>query len=88
MPTAVVLGAYGLIGSARLRALREAGFDVTGVGRSLAAGHRVDPDITWVAADIASTSTERWRELLGCRCRRQCLRGISGQLQRQPDGDS
>lgn len=34
MPTALVLGGYGLIGAACMAALTEAGFDVTGVGRS------------------------------------------------------
>ncbi|WP_026310225.1 SDR family oxidoreductase [Neomegalonema perideroedes] len=68
MARAVVLGAYGLIGAACLRALREAGFSVTGVGRSEAAARRADPlgaqAGSWVFLDIAKTSAARWREVL------------------------
>lgn len=64
MPTAAVLGGYGFIGAACLRALREDGHDVVGVGRRVAAGERVAADVVWVAADIARTPVERWREIL------------------------
>ncbi len=60
MGKAIVLGAYGLIGSACLRVLKANGFKVTGVGRSRAAGLRTDPGVTWVAQDIAWASVEDW----------------------------
>ena len=67
MAKAVVLGAYGLIGSACLRALREAGFITTGVGRSETAARRVDPAGVragdWVFLDLATASAARWREV-------------------------
>ncbi|MEC7964111.1 MAG: NAD-dependent epimerase/dehydratase family protein, partial [Pseudomonadota bacterium] len=40
-PRALVLGGYGLIGAAAMRALMEAGFDVTGIGRSETSARRV-----------------------------------------------
>lgn len=64
MRRAVVLGAYGLIGSACLRVLKADGFEVVGVGRSRAAGLRADPGITWVAQDVARASPEGWEALL------------------------
>lgn len=51
--TAVVLGGYGLIGAACVRALREAGFRVIGVGRSPATARHVLPDIEWRIVDLA-----------------------------------
>ncbi len=61
---AVVLGAYGLIGSACLRALKADGFEVVGVGRSRAAGLRSDPEVAWVGLDIARASAQDWAGLL------------------------
>lgn len=61
MPTAVVLGAYGFIGAACVRALKAEGFTVIGVGRSLASGRRVDATLTWLARDIGKTSAAQWR---------------------------
>lgn len=58
--TAVVLGGYGLIGSACVRALKSAGFRVIGIGRSLSAGHQTAPDIEWLKRDIAATSADAW----------------------------
>lgn len=64
--SAVILGAYGFIGSACLRALKSEGFKVTGVGRSLRMGRRCDPGIEWLERDIASTSSADWaRDLDG-----------------------
>ncbi|MEE4382000.1 MAG: SDR family oxidoreductase [Pseudomonadales bacterium] len=64
MPKAVVLGAYGLIGSACCRALQAAGFSVTAVGRSKAAASRSLPDVDWIFLDLAATSPETWTPLL------------------------
>ena len=58
---AMVLGGYGLIGSACLRALQDAGFDVTGVGRSKDAAARAAPDATWIIRDIGHATAEDWR---------------------------
>ncbi len=67
MARAVVLGAYGLIGAACLRALREAGFSVMGVGRSERSARRADPQGAragdWAFLDIAKTPAGRWREV-------------------------
>lgn len=65
-PRAVVLGGYGLIGSACLRALKSAGFVVTGVGRDAGATRRVEPDGDWLIRDIACASADDWaRDLAG-----------------------
>lgn len=66
MKTAFVLGGYGLIGAACVRALKGAGFRVVGVGRSLSAGRRSDPGIDWIACDIARAEADDWaRDLRG-----------------------
>ncbi|OKH87732.1 SDR family oxidoreductase [Thalassospira sp. TSL5-1] len=59
-----VLGAYGLIGSACVRHLLHAGFDVTGVGRSLGKGLQSNNRINWCIADIARASVSDWSEML------------------------
>ncbi|AXI41954.1 SDR family oxidoreductase [Sulfitobacter sp. SK011] len=59
-PRAVVLGGYGLIGAACLRALKSAGFTVTGVGRDADAARRVDPNGDWLIRDIARTTAADW----------------------------
>ncbi len=64
MRKAVLLGAYGLIGSACLRALKADGFEVVGVGRSMVAGLRCDPEVAWVSLDIARASAQDWISLL------------------------
>ena len=66
LPRAVVLGGYGLIGSACLGALKSAGFAVTGVGRDAQAARRVDPDGDWLIRDIAHATAADWaRDLAG-----------------------
>ncbi len=60
--TAIVLGAYGLIGSACLRALKRDGFKVTGIGRSLSAGLQCDPAIAWLERDIATATAGQWSQ--------------------------
>lgn len=49
----LVLGAYGLIGSAVTRRLLADGFAVTGLGRNAATAQKVLPDIQWVIQDLA-----------------------------------
>lgn len=58
---AVVLGAYGLIGSACVRALKADGFRVVGVGRSVSAGRRSDPEIGWLKRDVSAATASDWR---------------------------
>lgn len=64
MLKAVVLGGYGLIGSACMRALAKAGFKVVGIGRSEQSAMAADPMAHWVIRDIPKITTEEWRELL------------------------
>ncbi|MHA6287589.1 SDR family oxidoreductase [Maricaulis sp. CAU 1757] len=59
-----VLGGYGLIGSACVRALRKAGCEVVGFGRNAASARRSAPDIEWVIQDIGGLDADEWRELL------------------------
>lgn len=60
--TAVVLGAYGLIGAACARALMARGVAVIGVGRSQVAERRALPMIRWIERDIARTPASTWAE--------------------------
>ncbi len=64
MPKAIVLGGYGLIGFACMRALSSAGFDVTGIGRSKRSALAADPKADWIIRDIPTISTEDWQALL------------------------
>ncbi|TRW98441.1 SDR family oxidoreductase [Paracoccus sp. M683] len=64
MRTAIVLGGYGLIGSALMRGLREAGFQVIGIGRSMASAMASDPGATWLIRDISMITTAEWPGLL------------------------
>ena len=61
--TAVVLGGYGLIGSACAAALQRRGFVVTGVGRSRRAAIRSNTGIEWVILEFAEATTADWREV-------------------------
>lgn len=63
-PKAIVLGGYGLIGFACMRALSGAGFAVTGVGRSRASAMACDPGADWVIRDIPAMTVDEWRDLL------------------------
>lgn len=49
----LVLGAYGLIGSAIARQLQADGFAVTGLGRNAATAKTVLPDLRWVIEDLS-----------------------------------
>lgn len=64
MRKAIVLGGYGLIGSACIGALRGAGFQIVGIGRSEKAARAADADVHWLIRDIPSVSTDEWREIL------------------------
>lgn len=59
---AYVLGGYGFIGASCIRALKRAGYDVTGIGRSLEAGLASDSDISWLERDIARTDAATWKQ--------------------------
>jgi uncharacterized protein YbjT (DUF2867 family) len=61
---AIVLGGYGLIGSACMRALRAAGFKVIGVGRSRRAALESDPTAEWRIHDLPKLTGSEWRDLL------------------------
>lgn len=64
MRKALVLGGYGLIGSACLRALRAAGFAVAGMGRSRAAALACDGASDWIIREIGTVTAEDWRGYL------------------------
>lgn len=57
----VVLGGYGLIGSAVMARLTEAGHTVVGIGRSGLEARRCAPDAAWEIFDIATMSVDGWR---------------------------
>ncbi len=61
----LVTGAYGLIGSACLARLHDAGHDVVGAGRSIAAARRRLPYAQWIDADfLRLQAAEAWQPLL------------------------
>ena len=63
----LLLGGYGLIGSACLRSLRAAGHDVIAMGRSGRAARAAAPDIRWVLGDLTAVSEAEWAGLVaGC----------------------
>lgn len=64
MPKVVVLGGYDLIGNALMRGLRDAGFQVLGVGRSHIAAMAADPGADWLIRDIPSITVDEWRQIL------------------------
>ncbi|WOF73035.1 SDR family oxidoreductase [Parvibaculaceae bacterium PLY_AMNH_Bact1] len=59
---AVVLGAYGFIGSACVRALMGADYKVIGIGRSESAARQSAMDIDWSIRDISTTTVDEWIE--------------------------
>jgi uncharacterized protein YbjT (DUF2867 family) len=61
----LVLGGYGLIGSAIVDRLKGEGFAVIGCGRHAAAARRKRPDVDWREADLAKLTTPAaWTQLL------------------------
>lgn len=64
MTRAVILGGYGLIGAACLRSLADAGFQVTGIGRSASSAPGNDLRASWVIRDLPRITVAEWRDLL------------------------
>jgi uncharacterized protein YbjT (DUF2867 family) len=63
--TVLVLGAYGLIGAALVRALQHAGHSVVGLGRSTRQATRAFPSLRWVMLDLATMrAPEAWHRHL------------------------
>ena len=61
----LILGGYGLIGSAITRLLVREGHSVTGLGRSARKGLAVSPDAKWISADLSDLTTpEDWKKPL------------------------
>jgi uncharacterized protein YbjT (DUF2867 family) len=61
----LVLGGYGLIGSAVIDRLRAEGVSVIGLGRDTTKAARRRPDVAWRTADLARLQTpETWAPLL------------------------
>lgn len=57
----LILGGYGLIGSAISKALLGAGHEVVGLGRSARKGKALIPAAKWIGADISTLTTpENW----------------------------
>jgi uncharacterized protein YbjT (DUF2867 family) len=68
-PHALILGGYGLIGAAAMRALDQAGFQVTGLGRTQQTAQQVMPDalwpnMRWQFADLTRLSITDWQKIL------------------------
>lgn len=64
MGKAVVLGGNGFIGAACVKALLEAGFSVTGVGRTIGVARQAMPGADWLARDITTLDAAGWCELV------------------------
>ncbi|TDT73979.1 uncharacterized protein YbjT (DUF2867 family) [Litoreibacter halocynthiae] len=61
----LVLGAYGLIGSAIARHLDSAGHSVSGLGRTRATALKVLPNISWIIEDTRNLTTQQaWASIL------------------------
>jgi uncharacterized protein YbjT (DUF2867 family) len=61
----LVLGAYGLIGSAIVRQLIRDGCDVVGLGRSQQTARSVFPDIEWVIRDLSDLcDADAWQPFI------------------------
>ncbi len=61
----LVIGGYGFIGEAIVRALHAAGHRVTGMGRAVARAERRMPFARWVGADLRDLQTpEDWQTFL------------------------
>ena len=60
----LVIGGYGLIGSAIIRALHSHGRMVVGLGRSAIKGRASNPKIDWIEADLRTRTTPKsWDEI-------------------------
>ncbi|MDR3511477.1 MAG: NAD(P)H-binding protein [Caulobacteraceae bacterium] len=56
----LVVGGYGLIGSAIVARLHAEGHDVVGAGRAIAAARRRAPAVRWIEADLGKATIENW----------------------------
>lgn len=61
MTNVLILGAYGLIGSACVRALDQDWCRVVGMGRSEKTANRSHREIDWIIADLTQVSVSDWR---------------------------
>lgn len=64
MTRALVLGGYGLIGAAVMRALTAAGCEVTGAGRTADLAHLSGPNTNWILRDLVSLDARDWAEIV------------------------
>ena len=64
MKSVLVLGGYGLIGSACCRALNAAGWRVVGLGRSRRAAMATNPHQDWIFHDMRSLDAAAWQDIL------------------------
>ncbi|RJF88832.1 SDR family oxidoreductase [Oleomonas cavernae] len=80
----VVVGAYGLIGSYVTARLLVDGHDLVGAGRDIGAARRRAPEVSWVEADLRTTSVEAWAALLRGA---DALVNCAGALQDSPRDD-
>lgn len=61
----LVLGGYGLIGSAIVHELFSRGDAVTGLGRNAQRGRSLFPDVDWIEADLSKlTQAENWSAII------------------------
>lgn len=81
----LVLGGYGLIGSAVLNRLIEAGHTVVALGRSTAEPRRRFPEVAWIEQDLVTLhEAQAWRPILvGC----DAIVNCAGALQDSPRDD-
>ena len=64
----LVLGGYGLIGEAIVNELLREGFEVAGLGRTVAPARRRCPQAEWISADLSQLATvDDWRPLIAGR---------------------
>ena len=83
----LVLGAYGLIGSAVVRELLAHSHEVIGLGRNIAQASQALPAVQWLRGDLADlTTADAWTPLLRD-CKPDAIVNCSGVLQDGPRDD-
>ncbi|MBY0422618.1 MAG: NAD(P)H-binding protein, partial [Parvularculaceae bacterium] len=61
----LLIGAYGFLGAACARALHARGHEVVGLGRDVALGRRLLPEVSWLKADLRDLcASDGWKPLL------------------------